>query len=299
MKNPLDHTKILLKAKSRAKWNTIISILSILLLVGPIMYLLTLTYYSIGEKANKQILAVETLYSLTDPSITIDDNKVENSISPFFGLTIEAPIIQQYKNNEYIVGSHEINYRFGKVISQKQNLNIPKEKTSSFPQTIINTDLEDSTKGLSKESTINAFVVFENPFEYSKVSQLEDKYKANAIWNAVQTGKEKQAFNDTTRGYTLIGFPTKNKAPENSGFTDNSTNTKIFYEQLEFLSSNSNIVDSLIWPVSLEINERMHYIKKNGLKIYGVTFSIKVEDLDTMMKHEKITGLKIITPEMY
>lgn len=299
MKESLNHTDILLKAKSKAKWNTIISILSILLLIGPVMYLLSLAYYSIGDKANKQILALETLYSLTDPTMTINDNKVINSISPFFGLTIDAPITQQYNSTEYNVGSHEVTSRFGKVISQKQNLNIPKETSATFPQTIINKDLDDSTNGLAKDSTVNAFVVFKNSIEYDKVSQFLKEYNATSIWNAVETGKEKQALNDKTRGYTLIGFPSNNKAPENSGFIDDSTPVQIFFEQLAFISSNPDMVDELIWPISLEIKDRIGYIKNNGLKIYGVTLSIKVKDLDTMIKDEKISGMKVITPEMH
>lgn len=298
MKEQLNHKDILLKAKSKAKWNTIISILSILLLIGPVMYLLSLTYYTIGDRANKQILALETLYSLTDPTMTINDHKVRNSISPFFGLTIDAPITQQYKSTEYNVGSHEVTYGFGKVISQKQNLNIPKETTATFPQTIINKDLNDSTNGLDKDSTVNAFVVFKNSIEYDKVSQFLKEYNATSIWNAVETGKEKQVLNDKTRGVTLIGFPSNNTAPENSGFKDGSTPVEIFFEQLAFISLNSDMVDGLIWPISLEIKDRMHYIKENGLKLYGATLSIKVKDLDTMIKDKKISGMKVITPEM-
>ncbi|WP_397537115.1 anti sigma factor C-terminal domain-containing protein [Rummeliibacillus pycnus] len=298
MKESLNHTDILLKAKSKAKWNTIISILSTLLLIGPVMFLLSLTYYSIGDRANKQILTLETIYSLTDPTMTINDNKVRSSISPFFGLTIDAPIKQQYNSTEYNVGSHEVTYRFGNVISQKQNLNIPKETSATFPQTIINEDLDDSTNGLDKDSTVNAFVVFKNSIEYGKVSQFLNEYNAKSIWNAVETGKEKQALSDKTRGITLIGFPSNNRAPENSGFIDKSTPVQLFYEQLAFISSNSDMVDELIWPISLEIKERRNYIKDNGLKLYGATLSIKVKDLDAMIEDEKISGMKVITPEM-
>lgn len=299
MKELLNHTDILLKAKSKAKWNTTISILSILLLIGPVMYLLSLTYYAIGDRANKQILALETLYSLTDPAMAINDKKVGSSISPFFGLTIDAPIIQSYNSTEYNIGSHEVTYRFGKVISQKKNLNIPNESSETFPQTIINKDLEDSINELDKHSTVNAFVVFKNSIQYDQMSKFLEEYKAKSIWNAVETGKEKQALNDSTRGTTLIGFPTDNRAPENSDFTEDSVPAQLFYEQLAFISSNSSMIDELTWPITLKIKERINYIKDNGLKLYGATLSIKVKDLEEMIKGKKISGVKIITPIMH
>lgn len=292
--------QILLKAKSKARWNTIIVIFSILLLFLPISYLSTVIFYSVNNKANDQILAIETVYTLTDPSLRIDDNKVKNAFTPLLGLNIKAPLLKRYGTKIYEVGEYSSSMGFGKAFIQYNRMNIPRPKGTSFPYELVLNEVEkdsdkqwDSLGRLPKGTIVEAFFLLDQSYSPKRIHRLFANKTINILWNAVDTGIESKMLDSEGAQATLIGFPTENKAPENSTFRETNSAEELFKEQLKFLKNHQEMVDNITGQQSIAAGERLSYIKKNGVKVYGLNVVGPVEEILKNKSNNKIKGIKI------
>jgi len=295
--------KIIAFARLRARWNTIIIIFSIILLILPIGYLSTMIYYATNDKANNEILTLETIYSLTQPNLKIDDTKVKTEFNPFFGFKISAPINKQVGSENLKVGNYNSNIEFGIKKASTADLTIQpipmdlREKEFAFipPNQNIPSSLSTSWDNLNKipNGTVSeVFLSLDKAYESNEIENFISKYDVKILWNAVDTGLEKNMEDSNGSVITPIGYPEKNSPPSNSYFTAKN-NKELFVEQLKYLKDQNNIAKNIMGEASVGAKERLKYIDKNGIKIYGIVVTGPSKEILEMKDLKEIRGMYI------
>ncbi|MED5244038.1 anti-sigma factor C-terminal domain-containing protein [Priestia sp. LL-8] len=295
--------KIIRFAKFRARWNTIIIIFSILLLILPIGYLSTIIYYSINNKANNEILTLETVYSLTKPNLNIDDDKVQSEFNPFFGFSISAPINKQVGSNNLTVGEYKSDIGFGVKKTSTVDLTIQpipmdlREKEFAFvpPTQSAPFNLKSSWDNLNQipSGTVSeVFLSLDKAYKSKTIEDIVSKYDVKILWNAVDTGVEKTMEDSNGTVVTPIGYPEKNTSPTNSHFTAKNSQ-ELFIEQLKYLNEQNNLTENIMGESSIAAKERLKYINKNGVNIYGVVITGPSKEILKMKELKEIRGMYI------
>lgn len=280
----MDTQKMILQAKQRAKWNTIIILLTIILSVTPIFYTLSVTYYATNDRANEAIARTTALYALTDPAIKMDSTFVKTKISPLFNLTFEAALQEQYAGENYTVGSYEATYGFMQKTSEQIDMRAPTPTDEKFPKYFTNTDFQHDTKTIQPDQQVTVFALFDKNYT---VNELDIFLRRNALvmWNAVNTGVEKQILTSTKETYPLIGYPT-------TGVVMERNTESAFLKQLELLT------ELPTQPYDIGAKKRLAYVKKHGISIYGATLSLSGETLNQLLDDHLIRNFVLLRKEL-
>lgn len=302
---------IIKASKLKARWNTILTSLTIILLIVPATYFLTVTYYSISGKANNEITATETIYSLTRPNLQIGDMEMEAEVTPFFGLHLSAPLYKQVGRELFNAGDYQTKITPGnnQDITEKLLINdIPmdtmgKEFVFHYPDSDIPfpdylnqgwEQLENVPEGTVTE----AFLSLDRSYTSEELEDLVSDYDVDLVWNAVDTGVEKEMVDEEGRFVTPIGYPENNEAPANSSF-ESEDNQELFMEQLQYLNKHKKLTDSIRKDISLAAQERLNYLEENGIEIYGIVVTGPSKEILEMEQQSEIQGIYIGETEFW
>lgn len=298
-----EKAKILLSGKYRARWNTIITILSIILLLIPVGYLSTIIFYSINNNANNQITTLETMYSVTKPNMEIDDSAIESEFNPTLGLNISAPIKNTVGDLEKKVGTYHSNIIFGKIKDQNISLNINeapsdlRDKKFPFvyggvtvPSYLSNgwSHLDQVPKGTVAE----VYLSFDKAYTPKEVKNMFKDKNVKIVWNAVYTGMEEKMEDLSGSVVTPVGYPENNSPFENSDFQEKPSQ-ELFLDQMDYLDQHKGIVEQLMGEASLAGSERIHYLNKNGVMLYGVVITGPSKEILKLEESNNIRALYV------
>ncbi|GIO24327.1 anti-sigma factor [Oceanobacillus sp. J11TS1] len=295
--------KIIMSAKRKARWNTILLMLSIIFLILPFGYLSTVIYYKVNDRANNEIFVLETIYSLTEPNLQVDDTQIELEFTPFFGLHLSAPLYKEIGSETLKAGSYDSNLSLGFKRNESVNLTV-KENTMNlrdrefsfiYPNQDIPSRLMNGLDKLNEipEGTVTeAFLSLDKSYAPKEVESLLSDYDIKIVWNAVDTGLEDEMIDKDGSVVTPIGYPEENTAPSNSSFTEED-NKDLFVEQLNYLDTQKKITTSIMGEVSIASKERLDYINQNGIKIYGVVITGPTKEIQELGTQEEIRGIHI------
>ena len=280
----MDTQKIILQAKQRAKWNTIIVLLTIILAISPIIYMLSITYYATNDRANNLIARTNALYALTDPAVDMNPTTVKTIISPLFNLTFEANLEEHYAGQDYTVGSYEASYGLTTKTAEKISINYPTPADEQFPKYFTATDFQFDVKEIPDDTWITVFAIFNKKYTEDEL-QVFLRHNVSVLWGAVDTGVEEKIFASTADTYPLIGYPMTKSI-------DGEETKKSFLKQLERLTELPQ------QPIDLAAEKRLAYVKEHGISIYGGTLSLKGSTLKKLMDMHLIQKFKLLQEDM-
>lgn len=257
--NEQQTNQLILRAKSRARWQTIFLSLLLLFGIGPLLYLASLTFYTVTDRANDSIKLIEALYEVTDPMLRVDERRVEATLTPFFHLTIRAPLAMEGWDGFYEIGTDVTDIQFGKRMSTMTDWSIPRpvgndtdeEETLSYEQQVGH---------FAPNDRLHAFVTFAQPVRYEHLQEaIGDDVRTT--WLAVETKQ--------TGDVTTIGFPTNDEHP-----------VERFKERLAFIAEHEEEASERTWPYDVRANERLADLADEPLSIQGASVLVTKETLD-------------------
>lgn len=303
--------EIIKASKLKARWNTILTSLTIILLIVPVTYFLTVTYYSVTNKANDEITATETMYSLTRPNLQIGDMEMESEITPFFGLHLSAPLYKQVGKELVNAGDYQTKITPGNNQNVSENLlinDVPmntmdKEFVFHYPDsdTLLPEYLNqgwEQLQNVSEGTVTEAFLSLDRSYTSEELEEIISDYDVDLVWNAVDTGVEKEMVDEEGRFVTPIGYPENNEAPANSSF-EAENNQDLFMEQLRYLNKHKKLTDSIRKDISIAAQERLNYLEENGIGIYGIVVTGPSKEILEMEQQTEIEGIYIGETEFW
>ncbi|WP_152657062.1 anti-sigma factor [Oceanobacillus sp. CFH 90083] len=302
---------IIKASKLKARWNTILTSLTIILLIIPVTYFLTVTYYSVTNKANDEITATETMYSLTRPNLQIGDLEMKSEITPFFGLHLSAPLYKQVGKEIFNTGDYQTKITPGNNQNVSENLlinDVPmntmdKEFVFHYPDNdtplpeYLNQGWEQ-LQNVSEGTVTEAFLSLDRSYTSEEIEEIISDYDVDLVWNAVDTGVEKEMVDEEGRFVTPIGYPENNELPANSSF-EAENNQELFMEQLQYLNKHKKLTDSIRKDISIAAQERLIYLEENGVGIYGIVVTGPSKEILEMEQQAEIEGIYIGETEFW
>ena len=294
--------QIIKKGRNLAFRTNIMVSLAVLLLIVPVMTLSSYLYYAIGGKANKLIdIATKTIY-VTEPNISLEEMELEEDIN-FFSMDIYFDVYKRIGREDYKAGDYQIYFAFDKPGFPKRNMALERP----LPE-IANMETDylippKASQGFSNDWSIlqglpdgtvgEVYLSFRSNIPPENLEKLLGN-KVEVRWVAVDTGIEVNSVDKDGYSIAPIGYPMQIDQTTWSPFNGREqTNQEVFMDILEFLKKNEKPAAKIARAKSLALEERIPYIKKNGIKIYGAVVTGPTTELIKLQDNKEIRGMKI------
>ncbi|WP_249365316.1 anti sigma factor C-terminal domain-containing protein [Cytobacillus citreus] len=103
-----------------------------------------------------------------------------------------------------------------------------------------------------------------------------------------------EAYKAYVKDISPIGFPLQIDQTTWSPFNGREqTNEEVFIDTLEFLQKNEESAEKIARAKSLSLNERIPYIKENGVQVYGAVVTGPIPELRKLEQNELIRAMKV------
>ncbi|WP_042356846.1 anti-sigma factor [Bacillus rubiinfantis] len=303
-KMPGYRQKPLIKAgRNHALRTNIMISLAVILLIVPVFTLSSYLYYAIGGKANHLIdITTKTIY-VTEPNMSLEEMELEEDIG-FFSMNLYFDVFKRIGKEDYKAGDYTVSFALDKPNFPKRNMRLdrplptiggmetdllyhpdgPYGTTADSDWNILN-HLPDGTVG-----EIYLSLNLMKPEELEK--QLGDKVEVR--WVAVNTGLEEKSLDDVGFPVAPIGYPLQVDSTTWSPFNGrDKSNEAVFLDILKFLAKDEKTAEKISRAKYLGLKERLPYIEKHGINIYGAVVTGPTPELRKMKGNNSIRVMKV------
>lgn len=327
---PFDEQKqraILRRSKWKARFQTAVSAIAIMIAVLIVTSILTTIYYAWGEPDRAEQLAnvINYTVAVTDPYGR--PSGTSTGVKTLFRMEATKDLVKRVGRASNKVGELKVNYLFSMMGYPERNyitdnnrlmtFIYPYRQNASFEHVTDNT--WDRLNRLPEGTVVSAYVSFAELLETRDVFQLFADKDVDLLWFAVDTGME---LNERRRSGGVvtdpIGFPSspiwheddfKVTSREESGSwfgktvseTRSSPEYKIgdyevlhaqFFKTLRFLQNYENHADKLYYG-QLKLGERIAYLEEHGVKHYGAVITGPTKEVLSLRGEPSIALIEV------
>ncbi len=298
-----EQKKIVKVGRNTARNTTIMVSLAILLLIVPVMTLLSYGYYAAGSKANTLIDVVGKTIYVPEPNMSLEEMELESDIG-FFTMELAFDVFKRVGREDYRVGDYEVYFALDEPGYPEKNLyqerSLP-EWSWEKPALLVHPDgfLEFQTKReweilnhLPDGTVAEAYISLS---ELMDPDELPRMLPANVEvrWLAVDTGFEAEQADKEGTPLEPIGYPAQIDTTVWSPFNGREqTNAEVFVDTLKLLKEHEGVAERVA-NTSLEIAQRLKYLDKNGISVYGAVVTGPAPELRKLEQMEEIRAIKV------
>jgi hypothetical protein len=297
-------TEIVKIGKGLARRTNIMISLAILLLIVPVMTLATYMYYGLGGRADHIIDVVTKTIYVTEPNMSVERLDLEDDIG-FFSMNIRFDLFKRIGKEDFRVGNYAIDFLLDQPSFPKKDLlldrplpEIPSKRTEVIvhPSVSIPFSTTDEWDKLNKFPDGTVSEAYVSLTHLMKPGELERSLPKDMQlrWLAVDTGMEITQEDSAGIPITPIGYPAQYDPTTWSPFKNSDqTNQEVFLNILSLLEKNEVIAEKAARAKSLSISNRLAYIKKHGIKVYGAVITGPTEELRKLQDVKEIRAVKV------
>ncbi|MBP2243175.1 hypothetical protein J2Z40_003763 [Cytobacillus eiseniae] len=118
--------------------------------------------------------------------------------------------------------------------------------------------------------------------------------KVEVRWVAVDTGLEDKNLYEAEYSVAPIGYPLQIDSTTWSPFNGREqSNEEIFLDILHFLAKDEKTAEKISRAKSLVLKERIPYIEKNGIHVYGAVVTGPTPELRKLKDNDWIRTMKV------
>ncbi|MGM7636075.1 anti sigma factor C-terminal domain-containing protein [Bacillus sp. Hm123] len=286
---------ILRKAKWKQRWNQLSFLLGLALLVYLVGSIFSTVYYGIGDRGEK-INAVSSLaFQALNPGLEVGSSTTK--IGSLFNQQRVAELQKTIGREQRSVGKLHTNARFSFVNQSIEWHNGSTKDQFAFVHPDYHEKLEDDIQKeywevLEKlpEGTVTELAIsfthtltLEEVYkEINKEALNEDLYDIN--WYALDTGYEYQKKTDDSFliREQIFGFPSNIELyPSREEYSDETLEADAV-KMMKLLKDHQKWVEPFYnngENQEIKLNERYEYVKKNGVKTYGIVITGPTKEL--------------------
>lgn len=299
-----DQQLFIKKGKNQAIRTNIMVSLAVILLIVPVMTLSSYLYYAIGGKANKLIdIASKAIY-VTEPNMSLEEMDLEEDIG-FFSMDIRFDVFKRIGKEDYKAGDFHIDYAFDKpgfpvrnLITERPLAEIASMESDHLfhPKSSLSPNTQgewDILNGLPDGTVGEVYVSLSKIMKPKELEKLLGD-KVEVRWVAVDTGIETKQRDKEGYPVSPIGYPLQVDQTTWAPFNGREqTNEEVFMDILEFLQKNEATATKITRAKSLALDERIPYIKKNGINTYAAVVTGPTPELRKLQHNKAIRGMKV------
>lgn len=310
----LDEKKILRRGKWKARFMNAVIVLGILLGFLFVSGIFTSLFYTLGDppRIEEYRDVVESAVAVTEPNVMV--RSTGTSVGGLFTMNMEGELTKRVGGSEMRIGNISVNFLLGQGGYPERDLFLEHNISNGFIFPGENTSDEgtsdwDMLEKLPEGTVSEVYISLDRLYGTDEILK-EIPQDITPAWFAVDTG-----FDNPSSGSSIgdvIGFPYEplwhsgdwtvtNRKEENKGLSGKTvTETKTaptleaygsgdirnknFIDTLKLLEKYEGIADRIAYGPGLNIKERLEYIDKHGINIYGIVVTgptkeiLKLED---------------------
>lgn len=304
-KVPEKNQKRLIKAgRSHALQTNIMISLAILLLIVPVLTLSSYIYYAMGGKANHLIdIATKTIY-VTEPNMSLEEMELEEDIG-FFTMNIYFDVFKRIGKEDFKAGEYTIKFALDKPNLPQRDMKLERQLPNWSK---METDMLYHPNGPYGKNVYSDWDILEqlpdgtvsevylSLNQLMKPEELEKQLgkKVEVRWVAVDTGLEDKSLYEAEYLVAPIGYPLQVDTTTWSPFNGREkSNDEVFLDILHFLATDEATAEKISRARSLVLKERIPYIERNGIRIYGAVVTGPTPELRKLKDHDLIKLMKV------
>ncbi|NMD69257.1 anti-sigma factor [Bacillus sp. DNRA2] len=299
-----NQTGLIQASRNHALRTNIMISLAVILLIVPVLTLSSYLYYAIGGKANRLIeIATKTIY-VTEPNMSLEEMELEEDIG-FFNMNLYFDVFKRIGKEDYQAGEYSVNFVLDKPNFPERDMKLERplpmvgdmetdmlyHPDGPFGKTVASDwDILDYLP----DGTVGEIYLSLN--QLLKPEELEKQLgnKLEVRWVAVDTGIEAKKIYEAGYSIAPIGYPLQVDDTTWSPFNGrDQTNEKVFLDILKFLAKDEKTAEQIARARSLVLKDRIHYIEKNGIQVYGAVVTGPTQELRKLKDHDQIRVMKV------
>ncbi|QZY53813.1 anti-sigma factor [Crassaminicella profunda] len=311
--------KILRIGKWKARiQNACTGIGMLIVLVIVFSFITSLFYYS-GEPTRLEIYedVIESTLGITQPNVSTTSTSM--GPNPFLTATIAKKLVKRVGKEDIIIGDADYDFFLGRL--NNRNLKYIFDNSHriifDYPNGSVDQWMHREWKKLEKlpEGTVaEVYLSLDKFYETDEILKKFIDKDVDLLWFAVDTGNEEKMITNP------IGFPEapiwhdddfilESRQEEGGFFTKTVTESRSaptvekygsgkvrnenFMKTLKFIKKYDSIASEVAPFKTRNIQEKIDYIQKNGVKIYGMVITGPTKELLNLKEEEWIKGMEV------
>ncbi|MCL1696596.1 MULTISPECIES: anti-sigma factor [unclassified Lysinibacillus] len=303
IKDQSKYQKAIKRTIFTSKSKLIFATLTVILLIAPISYMLTLMYYAFGTKSTTLMdVASQTLY-VTEPNTSLEEIEFDMSFSPF-SMKLAFDQYKRIGEEDYKANTYDLRFFLGSLSKKEVTTSLervaPKHPTETNPWLIHpknrNSELDTGREwrilgGLPDETVVEAYISFN---DLMTVKEAKDTMpNVDVVWAAVDTGIDKTNLSKDGKVVSPIGYPVQPDNSTWSPFRDATSNEEVFKAILKTMEKHEELATAVSSAKNLALPERIAYMNKHGIKTYGVVVTGPKKEVLALEKLDIVRSLKV------
>ncbi|MDI2586192.1 anti sigma factor C-terminal domain-containing protein [Psychrobacillus sp. NEAU-3TGS] len=285
-----------------SKWKLILSTLTVILLIVPTCYMLTFGYYAFGTKSTTLMDVASTTLYITEPNTTLEEMEFEMDFS-LFSMDLSFEQYKQIGDEFYPSKDYDLHFVLNDLVNNKTTSKLEKiypqyptqtNQWITHPNQSVEFNSDNEWRvlsGLPEETVVEAYISLDDLY---LVQEVEDEMKnVDVTWAAIYTGTEDKMLSSDGDVISPIGYPVQPDQTYWSPFRDSESHEETFLKMLKNLQPYEDIAVEVSSHKNLELEERIHYIEKNGYKTYGVVVTGPKSEIQSLREIGMVRYLKL------
>lgn len=319
--------KIIKRAKWKARIHNALTAIGIVIAFTFVCGVITSLFYLVGEPNRMDVYKdiVRSTIAVTEPNISFGHS--ENSAGTFFTLNIDGKLRKKIGSSEINIGQANFKFLFNKCTDSTRKWG---EIEDGYPGFMFrNNDIEQKNyyeedwKRLDKlpEGTVaEAYISLDKLYETDELLSKFKELDMKPLWFAVDTGFNNREIQRLEESFSPIGFPYQPmwhdddmkiiSSSEKKGFLFSRVKTisksspsieeygsgnirnENFIKTLVLLKKYEKIAEKIA-NSDLKLQQRIDYIKSNGVNIYGVVATGPTKEILKLKNEKWVSGVKV------
>lgn len=329
-KNPIykGEKKIIKISKRKAKLENVKTVLAILTMIVAfvmISNIITASYYNSKDPTRLETYrtVIEIVVATTQPNISVGGSS--SSTGNFFASEIDAKLKKFIGSERVEVGDLKINFTFSKAEVEWIKLLDANFQEHLFRHPNDDADIEVPAddvilEKLPEGTVAEAFISLDKLYEVDEILEKLENRELKPVWFAVDIGYEKEDFINNLIGFqyqtlwnetywaldSITEEETNEKgmwgskviteirfSPDIDSYGDGEIRSENFMKNLKYLQEYEEIANEVTPFGDLDLNNKINYLEKNGVRIYGLVITGPSKEILKLKEEEWVTNIKV------
>jgi hypothetical protein len=318
---PIKEASLLRRSKWRARIQTALTAIGILITFTLISAILTGLFYGLGNRSSLYQDVVSSAIALTRPNLTVSGGSNSNA---YFTMDYKGNMKKKIGDSEVSVGDFQLKFLLGWPMGEQTTWHSERNNSNASLFLLSGSDAASSNQDwatlekLPEGTVTEAFVSLDKRYTTDELLQKFNGKNMTPVWFAAYTGQERK-LGDAELVMNPVGFPAyplwhaedmqvTSRSEEKRGwfgktvmessispgiqtYGDGSVRDKNFLDTLHLLQKYPTITNRLApW---LPLEPTITYLEANGVKLYGVVVTGPTKELLKLKEEQWVSSIRV------
>lgn len=327
--------KVIRRAKWKARIHNALTSIAIIIAVLIVCGILTSVYYTSDKYPNRMIIyrdIIKSTIAVSEPNLRL--NGGSGNTGTFFTMYLNGKLLKRVGSDDINMGELDVRLLLNKCNWATRKWTSNKESSHQnnlfqYPASENKLSFEEDWNRLNKlpEGTVaEAYVSFNKLYGTDDILKKFEGLDIAPLWFAVDAEDENLKKQYKIPYDSIIGFPyepmwhdadmkvtsstekqesaflkvktTSRLSPSIEAYGSGSVRNKNFLETLELLKKYEQIANKTA-ETNLYLQQRIDYIKSNGVNIYGVVVTGPTKEILKLKNEKWVAGVKVGDVELW